>query len=123
MAKILLIEDDQILLGMYKTMFQNHGFAVSTAVNGEEGLSSALTLHPDLILLDIRMQGMDGLTMMQKLREDEWGENAKIIILTNLDINDERLSAIVKHQPSYYLIKANTKPEDVLEKVEETLGS
>ncbi|KKU64415.1 MAG: Response regulator [Candidatus Amesbacteria bacterium GW2011_GWA1_47_16] len=122
MKKILLIiEDDLVLARMYQTLLQNHGFDAKTATDGEAGLKAALKIHPDLILLDIRMPKMDGMTVMHNLREDKWGKTAPIIILTNLDLTDERLTRVVKDQPSYYLIKANNSPEQVLEKVTEIL--
>ncbi|KKU64087.1 MAG: Response regulator [Candidatus Amesbacteria bacterium GW2011_GWC1_47_15] len=122
MKKILLIiEDDLVLARMYQTLLQNHGFDAKTAADGEAGLKAALKIHPDLILLDIRMPKMDGMTVMHNLREDKWGKTAPIIILTNLDLTDERLTRVVKDQPSYYLIKANNSPEQVLEKVTEIL--
>lgn len=121
MAKILLVEDDQILVHMYQKLMQNHGHDVIVAGDGEEGLKHALEDHPDLILLDIRMPKMDGMTMMHKLREDTWGKKAPIIVLTNLDAVDDRLSGVVVDQPSYYLLKADNPPEKVLEKIEEVL--
>ena len=122
MKKILLIiEDDLVLARMYRTLLQNHGYDVKTAVDGETGLKEALDIHPDLILLDIRMPKMDGMTVMHHLREDKWGKTAPIIILTNLDLSDQRLTGVVKDQPSYYLIKSNNPPDQVLEKVNEIL--
>ena len=122
MKKILLIiEDDLVLARMYQTLLQNHGYDVKTAVDGETGLKEALDIHPDLILLDIRMPKMDGMKVMHHLREDKWGKTAPIIILTNLDLSDQRLTGVVKDQPSYYLIKSNNPPDQVLEKVNEIL--
>lgn len=118
MAKILLlIEDDKILLNMYQKFLTNRGYNVHTAMDGNDGLKKALTDHPDLILLDIRMPKMDGMTMLELLRQDPWGKDAKVIILTNLDPIDTILQGIVKDRPAYYLIKATTKMEDVLEKI------
>jgi len=118
MAKILLlIEDDGILLSMYQKFLVNHGYDVHTAMDGDEGLQKALTDHPDLILLDIRMPKMDGMTMLKLLRQDAWGKDAKVIILTNLDPTDTILQGVVRDHPTYYLVKANTKMEDVLEKI------
>ena len=123
MKKILLIiEDDLVLARMYQTLLQNHGYDVKTAADGETGLKKALDIHPDLILLDIRMPKMDGMTVMRHLREDNWGKTAPIIILTNLDLTDDRLTGVVKDQPSYYLIKSNNPPDQVLEKVNEILS-
>lgn len=120
MVKILLlIEDDKILLDMYQKLLSNHGYEVHTAMDGEDGLKKALVDRPDLILLDIRMPKMDGMTMLKHLREDVWGKDAKVIILTNLDATDHILQGVVEDHPAYYLIKSNTKPEDVLEHIKE----
>ncbi len=121
MAKILLVEDDKILNRMYQTMLQNHGHQVNIGMDGEEGLRMALEEHPDLILLDIRMPKMDGMTMLDFLRQDEWGKNAKVIILTNLDPTNYILKGVVADYPTYYLIKSNTKSEEILERIEEVL--
>ena len=123
MAKtLLLIEDDTILLNMYQKFLVNHGYDVHTAMDGEEGLRKAFEDHPDLILLDIRMPKMDGMTMLKLLRQDEWGKDARVIILTNLDPIDTILQGVVRDHPTYYLVKANTKMEDVLEKIREVLA-
>lgn len=121
MSTILIVEDDQVLSGMYKKLLTNHGYQVNTAADGELGLKLALEDHPDLILLDVRLPKMDGMTVLHHLRTSEWGKSALIIILTNLDANDERLSKVVADQPTYYLIKANNPPDKVLEKIEEVL--
>lgn len=123
MAKVLLfIEDDVILLRMYQTLLENHGYEVHTALDGEDGLKKALVEHPDLILLDIRMPKMDGMTMLKLLRQDEWGKDAKVIILTNLDPTDAILKGVIEDHPTYYLVKANIKSEDVLEHIRKVLG-
>jgi len=119
---LLLIEDDLILVNMYQRLLLNHGYNVHTAINGVDGLKKALQDHPDLILLDIRMPKMDGLTMLRYLRKDEWGKSAKVIILTNLEASDQILKEIVVEQPTYYLVKSNTSPEKVLERIKEVVG-
>lgn len=122
MAKILLlIDDDKILLDMYQKLLLNHGYEVHTAMDGEDGLKKALVDHPDIILLDIRMPKMDGMTMLKHLREDEWGKDAKVIILTNLDPVDNILQGVVIDHPTYYMIKSNTKPEEVLGHIKEVV--
>ncbi len=122
MNKILIIEDEQSILDVLDNKLTKDGYLVTLAKNGEEGLETALRDHSDLILLDIKMPRMDGMTMLHKLRDDVWGKNAKVIILTNLDANDDRLNAIVTDQPSYYLIKADTSLETLLVKIKEVLG-
>jgi len=65
---------------------------------------------------------MDGITMMETLRQDEWGKRVPIIILTNLDASDKIIDTILKDQPSYYLLKANTKLEELVDKIKDVLG-
>lgn len=121
--KILIIEDEQDLQEALVDKLTREGFSVLAAKNGEEGLKVALAARPDLILLDIVMPVMDGMTMMQKLREEnEWGKNVSIILLTNLSATDEIISGIVEDEPAYYLVKSDWKIEDVVKKVRETLG-
>lgn len=90
------------------------------AKNGEEGLEVALREHPDLILLDIIMPVMDGMTMLARLREDLWGKDAKVIMLTNLSDN-EKVAETIAHGTYDYLVKSDWKLEDVVKKVRERL--
>lgn len=121
MARILIVEDDEIIYKMYQKLLQNHGYDVKIATDGEEGLKIALEEHPDLVLLDIIMPKMDGMTMLKQLRQDEWGKNVKVIILTNLDPSDNILQGVVADHPTYYMIKSNTKPEEILEHIKEVI--
>lgn len=119
--KILIVEDDAPLLGALKAKFASEGFNVVTAVDGVEGLAAAVNEHPDLILLDIIMPRMDGLTMMKKLREDAWGKSARIILLTNL--SDPGMVMEALHDGAYdFLVKTDWKLEAVVEKVYSVLG-
>ena len=120
--KILIVEDEVALLNALRDKFTREGFAVLEAKNGEEGLEIALREHPDLILLDIIMPVMDGMTMLAKLREDNWGKDAKVIVLTNLS-DTEKVSAAMTKGTFDYLVKADWKLEDVVRKVRERLGN
>lgn len=123
-TKILIVEDEEIILKTYAEKLQYEGFSVITARNGEEGLRFALKEKPDLILLDILMPIMDGLTMMDKLRNmNQYGKNVPIILLTNLSPDEEKImTAITKNEPSYYLIKSETDLSKVIEKIRERLA-
>lgn len=118
--KILIVEDETPLRNVLRDKLVREGFTVLEAKNGEEGLEAALRDHPDLILLDIVMPRMDGMTMLKKLRNDAWGAEAKVIILTNLSESAKVLEAMA--QGSYnYLVKSDWKLEDVVVRVRETL--
>lgn len=118
---LLIVEDDSSLLLALSDRFGDEGFKIIQAKNGEEGLESALKNHPDLILLDIIMPKMDGITMMKKLREDAWGKQTPVIILTNLSIDDKMLNDISKTEPAYYLVKTDWNMEAVVKKVKSRL--
>jgi DNA-binding response OmpR family regulator len=124
--KILVIEeveDDTSLRSVLRTKFIKEGFNVLEAGDGEEGLAIALHEHPNLIVLDILMPKMDGITMMEKLRHvNEWGKKVPIILLTNVSADDERINkAVTENEPAYYLVKANYTISDLVEKIKERL--
>jgi two-component system response regulator VanR len=122
--KILIVEDESSLRKAMTEKFQREGFDVLLASDGVEGLEQASMGHPDLILLDIIMPKMDGMTMFKKLRAlDDWGKQVPVIILTNLASDDDgRISDVAELLPSYYLVKTDWKLADVVNKVKERLG-
>lgn len=122
MYTVLIIEDDQVLREMYKDKMERSGYKVLIANDGEEGLKVALQNHPDLILLDLMMPKMDGTSMMEKLREDTWGKNVPIIILTNLNVDGDLLNNVIKDHPAYCMMKVGVTPEEILIKSQEVLA-
>lgn len=123
MAIILVVEDDEVLCRMYQRLLQNHGHHVTIGVNGKEGLKLALDFHQDLILLDIRMPKMDGISMLKLLRKDAWGAGVPVVILTNLEPNAKNLKKVVGDNPPYYIIKSNIKPVQLIERINYILKS
>ena len=121
--KLLIVEDEEITLIPLVDKFTKEGFEVKVARNGEQGLEMAAAEHPDLILLDIVMPRMDGMTMMARLRESSsWGASVPIILLTNLSADDKIMKGVVRNEPSYYLGKTDWTLNDVVAKVRERLG-
>jgi len=121
---ILIVEDEPALLNIYTKGLTLEGFNVLRASNGEEGMKIALHNKPNLILLDILMPVMDGLTMMKKLREKNiWGKKVLIIIISNLSTRQERITkAVTKYKPAGYLVKANCSLQEIAEKIKEQLA-
>ena len=118
---ILVVEDEQALNMALSMKLEKEGFSVLKAFDGEEGLKIALEKHPNLILLDMIMPRMDGITTLGKLREDEdWGRRVPVIMLTNLS-DAEGVDAALKGGVHSYLVKSDWKLEDVVEKVKEEL--
>jgi len=119
--KILIIEDEKSLLTVLADKFRREGFFVWEAQDGEEGLDCALKNKPLLIILDIVMTSMDGLTMLKKLREDKWGNHIPVLILSNLS-DPQQLEEANGRGVIGYMIKSNWGLDDVVTKVKETLG-
>lgn len=78
-SRILIVEDERTALHALSVMLRDEGYTVLTAEDAECGLKLALSEEPDLVLLDIRLPGMDGLTMLHRLREG-YSECAVIIM-------------------------------------------
>src|SRR3989344_5503419 len=119
--KILITEDETLLRSALSEKLRLEGFEVLAAENGQKGLELALAEHPDLILLDIIMPVMDGLTMLKHLRQDAWGKTAPVILLTNLAANDNIMPEVIEQQPAFYLVKTDWTLDKVVEKIKETL--
>ncbi|MFA6515147.1 MAG: response regulator [Candidatus Paceibacterota bacterium] len=120
--KILLIDDDDMILKSLRAVFTPDGFDVITANNGNTGLVEALNQEPDLIITDIEMKDVDGIVILDEIRKSgPWGEKVPIILLTNFDTNERVLKGIVDNHPSLYLLKSKVNPKQILVKVKELL--
>lgn len=99
--KILVVDDDDSLRRVLIDQLTISGFEPLDASNGEEGLKKALESHPDLIMLDVLMPKMTGWEVLEKLRADEWGKKAKIIMLTSLGQMENIAHALDNKVPTY----------------------
>jgi len=118
---ILIVEDDELLLKILHDEFAKSNMKVILAHNGEEGLEAALSQHPSIILIDILMPKMDGITMLQKIREDVDGKNIPAIILTNVNDTETVIKAL--ETGAYdFLVKSDWDPKDLVKRVKEKIG-
>jgi len=115
-----IVEDEAALSNALSDKFTHEHFQVLKARNGEEGLSIALSQRPDIILLDIIMPVMDGITMLHRLREDEWGKKAHVVVLTNVSDMSGIARAIDNRAFEYY-VKSDTQIENIVESVKRNL--
>lgn len=118
--KVLIIEDEQDLREALKTVISYENFEAHTASDGEEGLRLALEIKPDLILLDLMMPKLDGLGVLRALREDAWGKNVNVIVMTALD-DLEKVAEVVEFGGTEYIVKSNISLGAVVAKVKEKL--
>ena len=121
--KVLVIEDDVPMLDALVNTLEENEFFTLKAADGEDGLAVALNEHPDLILLDLILPKMDGMTVMKKLRQDNWGKTVPIIIVTNRDSDNTILKGVMEDKPAYYLTKSEFTPSAVAGKAKELLGT
>ena len=120
---ILIIEDEKSLREATTDALQRKDFLTLSAKNGKDGINVALSKHPDLILLDLIMPEMDGMTALKIIRQDTWGATVPVIILTNLSaINGSVDHDAARHIPTQYLIKSDWKLNDIIKKIKKTLG-
>ena len=88
--KILIVEDNTNNRRLLKDILIFHGYEVSTASDGKEGVALAMELMPDLILMDIQMPGMDGMTAGQILKGNPATSGLKIIALTSFAMQGDQ---------------------------------
>lgn len=80
--KILVIEDERDILEVLEYNLSREGFSVTTSSDGVEGLELAKNSHPDLILLDLMLPGLDGLEVCKRLKEDTATKSISVIMVT-----------------------------------------
>lgn len=113
---VLVVEDDKFLSGIYEKKLQIEGYQVGVADNGADGLAQAKRLPPQVILLDILLPKLDGLSVLQELKLNEATKNIPVILLTNLGQKDE-MDKGLKLGAADYLIKAHFKPSEVVQRI------
>lgn len=119
---ILIVDDEPDLRDALADMLGAEGYNVLVAKDGKEGLGTALAQKPDLILLDVMMPNMDGFGVLDELRKDEWGKNAKVIFLTVLN-DAQSISRAMEGEGYTYLVKTEWDLAGIVKAVEERLGS
>ena len=120
MPKILFVEDEPTLQKELDEIFQQEGFKILSAFDGEEGLKLTREEMPDLILLDLILPKKDGFEVLKDLKADGKTKHIPVIVLTNLEGVDDVEKAI-ELGATTYLVKANYKLEDVVRKIKDIL--
>lgn len=118
--KIAVIEDEPAIRNLYETKLALDGFQVQSARDGVEGLELVQTFQPHLILLDLMMPNMHGADMLQRMREQDWGADVRVIILTNIS-RDEAPSVLRFLRVDRYIVKAHYTPAQVVGVVRQVL--
>jgi len=114
--KLLIVEDDAPHLQVLSRKAADDGYDVILAHNGEEGFKLAESIKPDVMITDIIMPVMDGLTMLAKIRQTEWGKNLPVIMLTNLN-GEEQSKQAEDLGVQKFLVKSDVSLEQVMQEV------
>ena len=120
MGKILIIEDDPFLLKLYKEILSDTGLEVEEALDGETGLRKVKDSKPDLILLDIMLPKMNGLDVLEKLKEGQSTREIPVVIITNLASEEDKKRAM-DLGAIRYMIKTEYEPDQVVALVKEII--
>lgn len=120
-ARVLLVEDDVALQGVYQARLQAEGFEVESADDGESALARSIELPPDLILLDLMMPKIDGFSVLDILKKTPATKNCKILILSALGDDADRARARELGADDY-IVKAEATLNDVVERVHRHLA-
>jgi len=108
--RVLVADDDPDILNVVKINLELDGFEVDTAVDGEDAMQKATSTPPNVIILDIMMPRMDGLTALHRLRSQAGTANIPIILLTARGLPEDRVRGLELGADDYI-----TKPFDITE--------
>jgi CheY-like chemotaxis protein len=121
-VKILIVEDEKYIRGLYTHILKQSGHIVEEAENGEEAYDKIASSDYDLVLLDIMLPKMDGLQVLAKLQSEGKSEKIKqIVLLTNVD-EKATFEQGVSYGVRGYWVKSQNPPEKLVEQISELLA-
>ena len=118
--KILVIDDEEAVLKMYKEKLDSEGFETLTASDGTAGLELIRTKKPDLVLLDIIMPKYNGLDVLKDIKADGQIKTTPVYLLTNLpeDSSEDKAKAL---GAAGYFVKAHFEPQTLVDEIKKKL--
>lgn len=121
MTKILVAEDDKLISHSLCEALQQNGFEPTPAYDGEEAVAKAKEIKPDIMLLDIMMPKLDGISVLWELKANPETSGTPVIVLTNIG-DVETISKIVEAGAVDYLLKSDQSVDDIIQKVKDVLS-
>ncbi len=119
-TKVLLVDDDKMLIELYKERLELAGYQVEISRDGEEGLAKIHQVKPDLVLLDIMMPKVNGYEALASIKSDPATKDTPVIILSAL-MRDVNKTKAIESGADDYIIKSEAMPADVIKKIEAVL--
>lgn len=120
-TRILVVDDDQTLLDMYKERLEASDYEVEIATDGEQGLAKAVDYLPNCIMLDVLMPKVNGFDVLESIRSNKETKDIPVIMLTAL-VQDSNKQKGITEGADDYLIKSETMPGDVIKKIESVIN-
>jgi DNA-binding response OmpR family regulator len=118
---VLIVEDSIDLADTLHDMLVMHGYNALVAVTGKDAIDLALSHHPDLIMLDIRLPDISGYDVLHSLRQDSWGSTARFTVLTASE-SLENISKNIDLPIEYILFKPKCSIARIIEHIEYRLA-
>jgi DNA-binding response OmpR family regulator len=122
MKKILIIEDDLVLLDLLKEKLNRAGYEIASVTDGNLAIKEIESFKPDLILLDMVLPGISGIELLERFHKDLSIKSIPVIIVSNSGQPIE-IEKALKLGVKDYLIKTEFSPEDILEKVDKIFSN
>lgn len=121
MKKILIVEDEEIIIDILQKKLTKEGYEVKVARDGEEGLTKMKDLGPDLVLLDVVMPKLGGFEVMEAMQKDDKLSKLPVIIISNSGqpVEVDRAQSLGAKD---WLIKTEFDPQEVVDKVVNQIG-
>lgn len=120
MNKILVVEDDASLNGIYEKRLKSAGYEVKTSFDGESAMKDAKEFQPDAIILDLLIPKVDGFTVLTNLKKDRTTRDIPVIIASNLG-QSEDVDRGIKLGATDFLIKSNVSLAELIDKVKSAI--
>jgi len=116
-GRILLIEDDPMIVRMYKRKFDEEGYEVDLAFNGAEGIEALKNSRPDIVLLDIMMPKLSGIDTLKIIKSDPQYADLPVVMLTNLGDRAQDMEKCKELGAEDYWVKANTRLDEMIKNI------
>jgi len=121
MKKVLIVEDEELIMDLLEKKLVQEGYEVSTAYDGEQGMEKLRSIKPDILLLDIVMPKKSGYEVMEEMSKDPELSKIPIIVISNSGQPVE-LDKAKNMGAKDWLVKTQFDPKEVVEKVRRLIG-
>jgi CheY-like chemotaxis protein len=120
-ARILIVDDERMIADTLSAIFRGAGYETFTAYNGRLGLDAARTLAPELVLSDVAMPEMDGVSMAMQIRKSQ--PAVRVLLLSGQSGTSDLLRSARENGFEFELLEKPMHPEEIMRKVAHELGS